>query len=126
MHRIADQRAYWNRVAGDKDFRHPLNVELFERHVPRDVRVLDLGCGDGRIGAKFLHAGPGYGGSCFPKDMQALIHTAQSLGYPPRLLNAAEAINFDQREKFLAVIKNYFHDNLKGKTLAGLSARERK
>lgn len=51
MHRIAEQRAYWSRVAGEKDFRHPLNVELLERHVPRDVRVLDLGCGDGRLGA---------------------------------------------------------------------------
>jgi UDPglucose 6-dehydrogenase len=89
-----------------------------------NISMVRQGIGsDSRIGHLFLFPGLGYGGSCFPKDMQALIHTAQSLGYPPRLLNAAEAINLDQREKFLAVIKNYFHDNLKGKTLAvwGLS-----
>jgi len=78
---------------------------------------------DSRIGHLFLFPGLGYGGSCFPKDMQALIHTARSLGYAPRLLDAAEAINFDQREKFVNTIKKYFHGDLKGKTLAvwGLS-----
>jgi UDPglucose 6-dehydrogenase len=89
-----------------------------------NISMVRQGIGsDSRIGHLFLFPGLGYGGSCFPKDMQALIHTAQSLGYPPRLLNAAEAINLDQREKFLAVIKDYFGGNLKGKTLAiwGLS-----
>ena len=78
---------------------------------------------DPRIGHLFLFPGLGYGGSCFPKDMQALIHTAQSLGYPPRLLEAAEAINLDQRELFVAMVRRYFDDNLKGRTLAvwGLS-----
>ena len=69
-------------------------------------------------GSLFLFPGLGYGGSCFPKDMQALIHTARSRGYTPRLLDAAEAVNFDQREKFVDMIKNYFHGDLKGKTLA--------
>jgi UDPglucose 6-dehydrogenase len=72
---------------------------------------------DSRIGHLFLFPGLGYGGSCFPKDMQALIHTAKSRGYTPRLLDAAEAINFDQREKFVDMVKNYFHGDLKGKTL---------
>ncbi len=78
---------------------------------------------DPRIGHLFLFPGLGYGGSCFPKDMQALIHTAQSLGYPPRLLEAAEAINLEQRELFVAMVSRYFDDNLKGRTLAvwGLS-----
>ena len=78
---------------------------------------------DPRIGHLFLFPGLGYGGSCFPKDMQALIHTAQSLGYPPRLLEAAEAINLEQRELFVAMVSRYFDENLKGRTLAvwGLS-----
>ena len=89
-----------------------------------DISMVRQGIGsDSRIGHLFLFPGLGYGGSCFPKDMQALIHTARSLGYTPRLLDAAEAINFDQREKFVDIIKNHFHGDLKGKTLAvwGLS-----
>jgi UDPglucose 6-dehydrogenase len=84
-----------------------------------NISMVRQGIGsDSRIGHLFLFPGLGYGGSCFPKDMQALIHTAKSLGYTPRLLDAAEAINFDQREKFVDMIKNYFHGDLKGKTLA--------
>ena len=89
-----------------------------------DISMVRQGIGsDSRIGHLFLFPGLGYGGSCFPKDMQALIHTARSLGYTPRLLDAAEAINFDQREKFVDIIKNQFKGDLKGKTLAvwGLS-----
>jgi UDPglucose 6-dehydrogenase len=84
-----------------------------------NISMVRQGIGsDSRIGHLFLFPGLGYGGSCFPKDMQALIHTAKSLGYTPRLLDAAEAINFDQREKFVDMVKNYFHGDLKGKTLA--------
>ena len=89
-----------------------------------DISMVRQGIGsDSRIGHLFLFPGLGYGGSCFPKDMQALIHTARSLGYTPRLLDAAEAINFDQREKFVDIINNHFKGDLKGKTLAvwGLS-----
>jgi len=71
---------------------------------------------DSRIGHLFLFPGLGYGGSCFPKDMQALIHTAKSLGYTPRLLDAAEAINKDQRTKFVDMVKSYFKGDVKGKT----------
>jgi UDPglucose 6-dehydrogenase len=89
-----------------------------------NIAMVRQGIGsDSRIGHLFLFPGLGYGGSCFPKDMQALIHTARSLGYTPRLLDAAEAINFDQREKFVEVVKSYFNGKVKGLTLAmwGLS-----
>jgi UDPglucose 6-dehydrogenase len=89
-----------------------------------NIAMVRQGIGsDSRIGHLFLFPGLGYGGSCFPKDMQALIHTARSRGYTPRLLDAAEAINFDQREKFVEVVKNYFKGKVKGLTLAmwGLS-----
>ena len=78
---------------------------------------------DSRIGHLFLFPGQGYGGSCFPKDMQALIHTAKSHGYTPRLLDAAEDINLDQRNKFVDLVQSYFNGNLQGRTLAvwGLS-----
>jgi UDPglucose 6-dehydrogenase len=78
---------------------------------------------DPRIGNLFLFPGLGYGGSCFPKDMQALIHTARSRGYTPRLLEATEAINLDQRELFVNMIRHHFQDDLAGRVLAiwGLS-----
>jgi UDPglucose 6-dehydrogenase len=89
-----------------------------------NIAMVRQGIGsDSRIGHLFLFPGLGYGGSCFPKDMQALIHTARSHGYPPRLLDAAEAINLDQREKFVEGIKSFFNGTVKGLTLAvwGLS-----
>jgi len=89
-----------------------------------NIAMVRQGIGsDPRIGHLFLFPGLGYGGSCFPKDMQALIHTARSHGYPPRLLDAVEAINFDQRDKFVDMVSRYFDGNLKGRTLAvwGLS-----
>jgi UDPglucose 6-dehydrogenase len=78
---------------------------------------------DPRIGALFLFPGLGYGGSCFPKDMQALIHTARAYDYTPRLLEAAEDINQDQRRIFVDVIRTHFKEDLKGKVFAiwGLS-----
>ena len=89
-----------------------------------NIAMVRQGIGsDPRIGHLFLFPGLGYGGSCFPKDMQALIHTAKSHGYTPRLLDAAEDINQDQREKFVDLVKTYFNGNLQGRTLAvwGLS-----
>ncbi|RJR33273.1 MAG: UDP-glucose/GDP-mannose dehydrogenase family protein [Deltaproteobacteria bacterium] len=78
---------------------------------------------DRRIGHLFLFPGLGYGGSCFPKDMQALIHTARSRGYTPRILEAAEAVNQEQRQLFSDRIAAYFGNDLSGKVLAvwGLS-----
>ncbi|GDY11194.1 UDP-glucose 6-dehydrogenase [Planctomycetota bacterium] len=66
--------------------------------VGADVRQVRLGVGsDSRIGLQFLHPGVGYGGSCFPKDVRALVHTAEVAGYHPELLAAVDAIN--QRQK---------------------------
>jgi UDPglucose 6-dehydrogenase len=89
-----------------------------------NIAMVRQGIGsDPRIGHLFLFPGLGYGGSCFPKDMQALIHTAKSHGYTPRLLDAAEDINLDQRDKFVDLVQSYFNGNLEGRTLAawGLS-----
>jgi len=89
-----------------------------------DIGMIRQGIGsDQRIGNLFLFPGLGYGGSCFPKDMQALIHTAQSRSYPPRLLEAAEAINQDQRRLFLERILSHFGGDVKDRVIAvwGLS-----
>ncbi len=70
--------------------------------VGADVQDVARGIGlDNRIGAKFLHAGPGYGGSCFPKDTQALIKTAQDYGTPIRIVETVAAVN-DQRKRAMA------------------------
>ena len=67
-----------------------------------DVQDVARGIGlDGRIGAKFLHAGPGYGGSCFPKDTLALLRTAEEAGAPLRIVSATVAVN-DARKKAMA------------------------
>ena len=89
-----------------------------------DIKMVRQGIGsDRRIGPLFLFPGLGYGGSCFPKDMQALIHTARSRGYTPRILEAAEAVNQDQRQLFFDCISKYYHGDLKGRVFAvwGLS-----
>jgi UDPglucose 6-dehydrogenase len=89
-----------------------------------DISMVRQGIGsDPRIGHLFLFPGLGYGGSCFPKDMQALIHTARSHGYTPRVLEAAEAVNQDQRRLFVDQVRRHFDDDLKDKMFAvwGLS-----
>ena len=89
-----------------------------------NINMVRQGIGsDRRIGPLFLFPGLGYGGSCFPKDMQALIHTAHSIQYTPRLLEAAEVVNQDQRRLFVEVIQAYYKNNLKGRVFAfwGLS-----
>ncbi|MFP3867309.1 MAG: UDP-glucose dehydrogenase family protein [Desulfobacteraceae bacterium] len=94
------------------------------QRVGANVTHIRKGIGsDQRIGNQFLFPGVGYGGSCFPKDMQALIKTAKNHDYQPRLLDAVEAINQDQRQSFVDQVLDYFNRDLKGKTLAcwGLS-----
>lgn len=89
-----------------------------------DVEKVRLGIGsDSRIGYSFIYAGCGYGGSCFPKDVQALIRTAEQIGYKPRLLQAVEDVNDSQKTKLPTFIKRHFCENLQGKTFAlwGLS-----
>lgn len=73
---------------------------------------------DSRIGKRFLFAGIGYGGSCFPKDVQALAKTSRDFDYDFRILNSVMEVNYDQKKKLLPVVKNYFGNDLKGKTIA--------
>ncbi|NCH18462.1 UDP-glucose dehydrogenase family protein [Cronobacter sakazakii] len=89
-----------------------------------DVEKVRQGIGsDSRIGYHFIYPGCGYGGSCFPKDVQALIRTAEHIGYVPRLLKAVEDVNNDQKMKLPEFIRRHFGENLEGKTFAvwGLS-----
>ena len=89
-----------------------------------NITMVRQGIGsDRRIGPLFLFPGLGYGGSCFPKDMQALIHTAHAYQYTPRVLEAAEAVNEDQRRIFVDRLRSYYKGDLKGKVFAvwGLS-----
>lgn len=89
-----------------------------------DVNMVRKGIGsDSRIGYKFIYPGVGYGGSCFPKDVKALIKTAEENGYSLRVLKSVEDVNDDQKAVLYNKAKKYFTNNLKGKTIAcwGLS-----
>jgi len=89
-----------------------------------DIEKVRQGIGsDSRIGYHFIYPGCGYGGSCFPKDVQALIRTSEQIGYVPRILKAVEEVNQDQKLKLPEFITRHFGQDLKGKTLAlwGLS-----
>ncbi|WP_167631307.1 UDP-glucose dehydrogenase family protein [Mariprofundus ferrooxydans] len=89
-----------------------------------DIEAVRLGIGsDSRIGYQFIYPGCGYGGSCFPKDVQALIRTADAIGYQPEVLKSVEAVNYRQKEKLFAMISDHFSGELVGKTFAlwGLS-----
>ncbi|MBA1444670.1 MAG: UDP-glucose/GDP-mannose dehydrogenase family protein [Chromatiales bacterium] len=84
-----------------------------------DIEHVRVGIGsDPRIGYQFIYPGCGYGGSCFPKDVQALEKTALSVGYTPRILNAVEATNHAQKRVVFDKVNSYFDGNLKGKTFA--------
>ncbi|MBA5866761.1 MAG: nucleotide sugar dehydrogenase [Nitrospira sp. CR1.3] len=86
---------------------------LCER-VGADVQMVSKGMGlDHRIGSKFLHAGPGFGGSCFPKDLAALVQMGDRAGYPMQIAGAAATVNTQQRERMIAKIKEALGD-LKG------------
>ncbi|MER0125888.1 UDP-glucose dehydrogenase family protein [Franconibacter daqui] len=89
-----------------------------------DIEKVRQGIGsDSRIGYHFIYPGCGYGGSCFPKDVQALIRTSEQIGYVPRLLKAVEDVNQDQKQKLPEFIRRHFGEDLSGKTFAlwGLS-----
>lgn len=89
-----------------------------------DVNMVRKGIGsDSRIGKKFIYPGIGYGGSCFPKDVKALIKTAQENGYHLRVLTAVEDVNEDQKSVLFNKVSRYFGGNLKGKQIGiwGLS-----
>lgn len=78
---------------------------------------------DARIGNKFIYPGTGYGGSCFPKDVQALVRTANEYGHPLEILQAVEAVNYRQKSVLVSKIKKHFGNKLTGKRFAiwGLS-----
>ena len=86
-----------------------------------DVQEVARGIGlDKRIGSKFLHAGPGFGGSCFPKDVRALIKTAQDHEVPMRILEAAAAVNDTRKRAMARKVSSAFAGILRGKTVAVL------
>ncbi|MBM7125747.1 UDP-glucose dehydrogenase family protein [Dyella flava] len=87
--------------------------------VGADVELVRQGIGsDPRIGYHFIYPGAGYGGSCFPKDVQALERTARSVGYDARLLGAVEAVNHGQKTKLFGFIQRYFNGDVRGRTIA--------
>ena len=89
-----------------------------------DIENVRRGIGsDPRIGYQFIYPGCGYGGSCFPKDVQALARSASAAGYNARILEAVEEVNYAQKEKLFEYIYQHFSGDLKGKTVAlwGLS-----
>ncbi|WP_288739227.1 UDP-glucose/GDP-mannose dehydrogenase family protein [uncultured Rheinheimera sp.] len=89
-----------------------------------DIEAVRKGIGsDPRIGYHFIYPGCGYGGSCFPKDVQALIRTSEQNGYSPQILQAVETVNNKQKYKLPTLVRKHFGDDLTGKTFAvwGLS-----
>lgn len=87
--------------------------------VGADVNMVRSGIGsDTRIGRKFLYPGIGYGGSCFPKDVKALIKTAEQKGYRMRVLQAVEEVNERQKSLLFEKLKAYYGGELQGKTIA--------
>ncbi len=92
--------------------------------VGADINQVRAGIGsDSRIGSKFLYAGCGYGGSCFPKDVKALIATGKENNYNLRVLHAVEEVNNDQKHVLFKKLNDYYKGDLKGKTISlwGLS-----
>jgi UDPglucose 6-dehydrogenase len=87
--------------------------------VGADIEKVRLGIGsDPRIGYAFIYPGVGYGGSCFPKDVRALVHTAESIGAETRLLRAVESVNTAQKDVLFDRIRRHFDGQLEGRTIA--------
>ena len=87
--------------------------------VGADVEMVRIGmCSDSRIGPRFLFPGLGYGGSCFPKDVKAMIKTAKVFGCEHKMLTSIEDTNNEQRKVFIEKVFNRFGQDLKGKTFA--------
>ncbi len=94
-------------------------LALVAEKLGADIELVRQGIGsDPRIGYHFLYAGCGYGGSCFPKDVKALIRTAEEVGQPLRLLEAVEAVNDRQKQVLVGKIVDCYGENLSGKTFA--------
>ena len=93
-----------------------------------DIEQVRVGIGsDPRIGYHFIYPGAGYGGSCFPKDVQALARSAGHAGYDAELLNAVESVNYRQKQRVFDKLNTHYDGELKGKTIAlwGLSFKPR-
>jgi UDPglucose 6-dehydrogenase len=87
--------------------------------VGADIEHVRHGIGsDSRIGYAFIYPGVGYGGSCFPKDVQALDRTARQHGYTPRILESVEAVNHAQKHRLFELINTHFNGDLRGRTIA--------
>jgi UDPglucose 6-dehydrogenase len=87
--------------------------------VGADIEKVRIGIGsDPRIGYSFIYPGTGYGGSCFPKDVQALIRSAHEAGHEPHILNAVESVNGRQKEVLFRKMQRHFADGMKGRTIA--------
>ena len=87
--------------------------------VGADVNMVRKGIGaDSRIGSKFLYPGCGYGGSCFPKDVKALIKTAEKNGYDMKVLKAVEEVNEKQKSILFEKLMSYFNENIQNKKIA--------
>ncbi len=87
--------------------------------VGADIELVRRGIGsDPRIGYEFIYPGCGYGGSCFPKDVRALVASAETAGYPAELLSAVESVNARQKEVLFHKIRRYFGGELRGKVIA--------
>jgi len=94
-------------------------ISMLCEKVGADVNQVRLGVGtDSRIGPKFLYAGPGYGGSCFPKDVQALVQTARDHGMELELASATDRVNDRQKGVLLRKLRKHFDGDLRGKTIA--------
>jgi UDPglucose 6-dehydrogenase len=87
--------------------------------VGADIEKVRVGIGsDPRIGYSFIYPGTGYGGSCFPKDVQALVRSAHDAGHEPQILNAVEAVNARQKQVLFQKIQQHFAGDLKGRSFA--------
>jgi UDPglucose 6-dehydrogenase len=87
--------------------------------VGADIEKVRIGIGsDPRIGYSFIYPGTGYGGSCFPKDVQALIRSSHDAGHEPAILNAVESVNAQQKEVLFHKMSRHFDGKLAGKTVA--------
>ncbi len=104
---LATKISFMNEIANLAE-RLGANVEAVRRGIGSDPR----------IGYHFIYPGVGYGGSCFPKDVKALVHTAQDAGFEPLLLNAVEARNAAQRNVLFERISAFYGGNVRGKTVA--------
>ena len=96
-------------------------ISMLCEAVGADVHAVSKGMGlDGRIGKKFLHPGPGYGGSCFPKDTQALVRTAQEHGVSSRIVESVIEVNAAQKARMIKKITSVFGGDVSGKRIAVL------